>query len=667
MNYQTLTDMLLDRAGSESHVNLIEGQGKRQQLSYDELLIRARARLAQFQQVGLQPGSQLIIQTADNSQFLEGFWACLLGGITAVPVSGGNSSEHRFKLFRIASTLDKPGLFTDSQTRTRLQDFAAQNSLENGFAELGARIIASDEAAPAEAVPTVHSPDENDVAFIQFSSGSTSTPKGVVLTHRNLLTNLRSIVHSSGMTATEHQFSWMPLTHDMGLIGFHLTPVFMDNNHSLMPTDVFVRRPGAWLDEAALAGATVLCSPNFGFQHLLKSFKPEKFESLDLSGIRLIFNGAEPISVALCHRFVKALAPFGLNPASMYPVYGLAEASLAVAFPALDSTFSTLVIDRTQLGIAQQVSLFDARTATPDDAIFEAANGGDRGVEFVSVGYPVENVGVRITDGKGGSLPDDTTGHICIHGENVTGGYYKEPELNRQTIDADGWLDTGDLGFMHEGQLYITGRSKDIIFVSGQNVYPHDLEEIILQAELVERGKLAISSQRVIETGEEKLLIFVLHRSDAADLADKARAMTRLLGETVGVAVHAVVPVPRIPKTTSGKVQRFLLVEALENGEYEALVQQSAVATEDATDVVEGLADDADTTTRLLAICNSQVEDMTVAAEDNLFELGISSLTLAQIHAAIEDTWPDQVDITDLFDYPTVAELARFLDERNAA
>lgn len=668
MNYQTLTDMLLDRADSDSYVNLIAGQGKRQQVPYRELLSRAHARLAQFQGAGLQPGAQLLIQTADNAQFLEGFWACLLGGITAVPVSGGNSAEHRFKLFRIASTLERPGLFTDAQTLTRLQDFAEQNELQAGFAELKERCIASDELAPEGGELSLHAAQENDIAFIQFSSGSTSTPKGVVLTHRNLLTNLRSIVSSSGMQSGEHQFSWMPLTHDMGLIGFHLTPVFMDNNHSLMPTDVFVRRPGAWLDEAALAGATVLCSPNFGFQHLLKSFKPEKFESLDLSRIRLIFNGAEPISVSLCHRFMTALAPFGLKPVAMYPVYGLAEASLAVAFPALDSTFSTLVIDRTRLGIGQQVGLYEARTATPDNAVFESAGGDDKGAEFVAVGYPVENVEIRIADSDGAALPDDTTGHICIRGDNVTQGYYKEPELNRQTIDAEGWLNTGDLGFMHEGQLYITGRSKDIIFVSGQNVYPHDLEEIILEAGLVERGKLAVSSQRINETGEEKLLIFVLHRADAAELADKARAMTRLLGESVGVAVHAVVPVPRIPKTTSGKVQRFLLVEALEQGEYEALVQQQTRQNDDdamATD--EAPPADADTTTRLLAICNAQVEDMTVAAGDNLFELGISSLTLAQIHAAIEDAWPDQVDITDLFDYPTVAELARFLEGQNAA
>ncbi|ASJ72576.1 non-ribosomal peptide synthetase [Granulosicoccus antarcticus] len=670
MTYSTLTEVLLDRAKSDSYVNLVNGQEQRQRLPYSELLQRAKARLGQFQAAGLQVGSQLIIQTGDNAAFLEGFWACLLGGITAVPVSGGNSAEHRSKLFRIAQKLNEPGLFTDKQTLVRLADFAAANDFQDTFDKLSKLGFASDQSAPVELAVTVHQPQESDTAFIQFSSGSTSTPKGVVLSHKNLLTNLRSIVHNAQLSASEHQFSWMPLTHDMGLIGFHLTPVFMDNNHSLMPTDVFVRRPGAWLSEVQEAGATILCSPNFGFQHLLKSFKADKHETLDLSCVRLIFNGAEPISVSLCHRFMQTLAPFGLDPDAMFPVYGLAEASLAVTFPSLDATFSTLVIDRTKLGIGQSVTILESRRAQPADAVFAQTVRDDRGVEFVSEGKPVANTHILITGADGAPLADDVTGHICIRGDNVTKGYYAEPELNQAVITADGWLDTGDLGFIHDAQLYITGRSKDIIFVNGQNVYPHDLEEIILQAGLVERGKLAISSQQVAETGQEKLLVFVLHRTDPADLAEQARAMTRLLSEAAGVSVHAVVPVSRIPKTTSGKVQRYLLVQSLEQGEFDILEQQASPDPDEGSEAIS--ADDTagesqDTASRLLTICNEQVEDMTVKLDDNLFDLGISSLTLAQIHAAIEDTWPEQVDITDLFDYPTVAELAIFLDERNAA
>ncbi|NND90661.1 MAG: non-ribosomal peptide synthetase [Granulosicoccus sp.] len=667
MIYKTLTEVLLDRADSERAIHFIEGQGQRTEVSYPQFLSRALDRLAHLQSAGMEPGSHLIIQTNDNAHFLEALWACLLGGITAVPVSGGNSAEHRFKLFRIASKFPRPGLFTNAANQGRLSEFAAKEGLQQAFSSLAERSVISDQPVPSATTAVVHDAQENDTAFIQFSSGSTSAPKGVVLTHRNLLTNLRDIVDGARMGPNDHQFSWMPLTHDMGLIGFHLNPVHMDNSHSLMPTDLFVRRPAAWLDEVAEIRATITCSPNFGYQHLLKSFKPERHRDLDLSCLRLIFNGAEPISVSLCRRFMQTLAPAGLATRSMYPVYGLAEASLAVTFPDLQEPFGSLVINRSTLGIGQSVEILDSRTGFAEPATEEGGDSADAGVEFVSVGRPVAHVDVRISDAAGNPLPDSVTGHIRIHGENVTSGYFEEDELNRTVISDDGWLDTGDLGFQHDGQLYITGRARDIIFVNGQNVFPHDLEEILLQAGLVERGKLAISSQRSVDAGEEQLLVFVLHRSDPSELLDAARAMTRLLSEAAGVSVHAVVPVSRIPKTTSGKVQRYLLVESLASGELTPLLQHPEHVADSTESDVSEAEHGASTEMQLLAICNAQVEAVRVTANDNLFDLGISSLTLAQIHAAIEDTWPEQVDITDLFDYPTVTELARFLDERNAS
>lgn len=653
--YSTLTDVLLARSDSSQTVTFIEGQGKQTIVSYSELYSRALARLAEFQARGLTPGAQLILQVSDNELFVEGFWACLLGGIVAVPVSGGNSSEHRHKLFRIINKLDTPGLYVDEQTRSRLADFAAANNRQHEWGAIADRTILSDDSNLTDSSGDVHQPSENDTAFIQFSSGSTSAPKGVVITHKNLMINTSSILTGCQMGEQDRMLSWMPLTHDMGLIGFHLTPVVMNICHCLMPTDVFVRRPGLWLTESAKQRASILCSPNFGYQHLLKSFKPEKYENLDLSCVRLVFNGAEPISVDLCNRFIRTLEPFKLSPSAMYPVYGLAEATLAVSFPSVGNLFTALSISRSALGVGQQIQIIES-----DD---------NSSVSFVSVGRPLADVEVQISDEQGTVLADNTTGHIYIRGENVTRGYYREPELNQELITHDGWLNTGDLGFVREGQLYITGRAKDIIFVSGQNVYPHDLEELVLQAGLVERGKLAISSQRSKDNSEESLLVFVLHRGDAADLTDTAGTITRLLGEAAGVRVHAVVPVNRIPKTTSGKIQRFLLVDALVQGEYTPLLQHSGSVSNDIDDSDNSLAEGVDEGNqrvgeRLLAICNAEVADMNVAANDNLFELGISSLTLAQIHAAIEEVWPDQVDITDLFDYPTVRELTVFLENK---
>lgn len=662
--YRTLTDLLLSKKDSQKTLTFIEGENRRQAVPYSELLQRAMARLAHFQAQGLLPGSQLIIQTNNNLQFLEGFWACLLGGITAIPVSGGNSAEHRFKLFRIADKLQSPGLYTDTQTLGRLSSFAASHELQDDYAALSKTTLACDVAPPQLGKAAVHNAAETDTAFIQFSSGSTSTPKGVVLTHKNLVINTQSIIDGCLMDQNDHLLSWMPLTHDMGLIGFHLTPLLCDVNHSLMPTEVFVRRPGLWLTETQAASASILCSPNFGYQHVLKSFKPEKYPTLDLSCIRLLFNGAEPISVPLCQRFMSTMADFKLDQDAMYPVYGLAEASLAVTFPPLDKRFQTVAVDRAHMALGETVRLLD------EDS--------DNSLRFVAVGQPVSNVSIMIADQSGEPQVDGVTGHICIRGDNVTAGYFKEPELNAATISEAGWLNTGDLGFVLDKQLYITGRAKDIIFVSGQNVYPHDLEEIVLQAGLVERGKLAIAGYRAHGAAEESLIVFVLHRQEASTLGDTAKAITRLLGEAAGVRVHSVVPVARIPKTTSGKIQRYLMVDDLAKGELSPLLQQqgSIDGTLDADSEHPGQGSDspaaeggkdADTQSLLLTICNTQVEDVELKVDDNLFELGISSLTLAQIHAAIEETWPDKVDITDLFDYPTVAELAQFLDESIAA
>ena len=658
--YNSLVDVLLERADSQHGIKFIKGQDQYLQIAYSEMLHRATRRLARFQSLGLSIGTQLIIQTNDNAAFIEAFWACLLGGITAVPLSGGNSAEHKHKLFRIATKLEQPGLFTDPENHRRLTDFAHTNELGDTFAQLSERYINASEEAPDSSLASIHEPSADDVAFIQFSSGSTSTPKGVVLSHRNLIINTRAIIAACEMSEHDHLFSWMPLTHDMGLIGFHLTPLVRDVDQSLMPTDVFVRRPSLWLTESARVGATMLCSPNFGYQHVLKSFKPEKHPTLDLSSVRIVFNGAEPISVPLCERFMETLEAFNLSADAMCPVYGLAEASLAVTFPAMQRRFQALSIDRGKLGIGQTVNI-------PDPIQTEAA------VDFVSVGKPVQNVYVEIRSESGQALNDDVTGLICIKGGSVTSGYYKEPELNRDTISADGWLNTGDLGFLHEGLLYITGRAKDLIFVNGQNVYPHDLEEIILQAELVERGKLAIASRRIPEDDEEQLVVFILHRGEAAGLLETGRSITRLLSESAGVAVHSLVPVNRIPKTTSGKIQRFSLIASLEAGEFAPLLQEvvepsinseeNQVVASDPANASSG--SESDTAGALLGICNAEVEGFPVSANDNLFELGISSLTLAQIHAAIDEKWPDQVDITDLFEYPTVTELALFLDEKN--
>lgn len=661
-NEQTLIDILCERATSQNSVTIINGQNDENSLTYGELYQRALRRLDALQTRGLKPGDQLIMLIGDIERFVEVFWACLLGGIVPVPVSGGNSDEHRRKLFLIDDKLDSSWLYTSQSAMDRLEKYSQQTAETDSqidrldaFTNLQSRTLILEQDKGSQQSGVVHDVQADDVAFIQFSSGSTSAPKGVVVTHRSLLTNIRDILKAMQMSSEDRMLSWMPLTHDMGLIGFHLTPVVAGIDHMLMPTDLFVRRPGLWMEKASEHRISLLCSPNFGYQHYLRSFSEAKADGLDLSCVRLIFNGAEPISAEICERFMQTLAPFGLVYQAMYPVYGLAEATLAVAFPDLLCDYQMIALDRSSLKLGEVIKLAEAESSDV--------------VRFVSVGKAVEHCQIKIANDAYEALDDATVGHICIRGEGVTQGYYGEQELNSALFDSDGWLDTGDLGFVSDGNLYVTGRAKDIVFVNGQNFYPHDLEELITLAGVSEFGKVAVSSYRDSENTEDKVLCFIQFRGDASDFEETATRTGKIINQSTGIVAERVVPVPRIPKTTSGKVQRFRLVEAYLQGEFGAVPedsesQSSESAEPESIDANNSVDDDVTIAVRLQAICQSQVEDMTVKPEDNLFEIGISSLTLARIHADIEEAWPDQVDITDLFDYPSIESLGAFLESK---
>jgi aryl carrier-like protein len=283
-------------------------------------------------------------------------------------------------------------------------------------------------------------------------------------------------------------------------------------------------------------------------------------------------------------------------------------------------------------------------------------------VAFLSVGAPIPGCEVRIAGNDDAALPEGRIGHILIRGANVTGGYYEEPEVNAATFTSDGFLRTGDLGLIVEGELYITGRAKEIIFVNGQNYYPHDLENIALQAAGMELGKVVVAGVRPPGAETDQLTVFVLHRGDLAEFAATAAEVSRLINEQAGLEVAQVVPVKRIPKTTSGKIQRHLLEQQLVDGEFAAELAEVAkhsgglapgVST--ASESVEG---------RLLRICNAVLAPRQIGPQDNLFEIGVSSLKLIEIHEQIDRDYPNQVDLTELFDHPTVAQLAQHLSAK---
>lgn len=648
MTVSTLNQLMAANAGADRGITFHAGEGQSHRITYGQLRERALVLLHQLQSLGAKPGDKLILLLNNNQQFLEAFWAAVLGGIVPVPVAIGISDEHRHKLLRIARKLGAPFIHTDRKTFERVGQFAAGSDENDTFQGLRTRVLLVEDVLPGAPAGIEHASRPEDVAFIQFSSGSTSDPKGVVLTHANLIQHGVAVEKVAGFNDRDVSLSWMPLTHDMGLIGFHLVMFHYKVEMHLMPTELFVRRPLLWLAIASERRATILCSPNFGYRHYLKVLADRSPGNLDLSSVRLIFNGAEPISLELCEEFMARLEGLGLRRTAMYPVYGLAEASLAVSFPPVGRPWRALWLNRHKLGLGENAEVL---TPPSRDAI-----------AFLSVGTAIPGCELRIAGNDDAPLPDGRIGHILIRGTNVTGGYFEEPGLNAASFTPDGWLRTGDLGLICEGELYITGRAKEIIFVNGQNYYPHDLENIAIKAPGMELGKVVVAGVRPPGAETDQLTVFALHRGDAAHFVATATAISRLINEQAGLEVAQVVPVKRIPKTTSGKIQRHLLEQQLIDGEFSAELAELArhggglaTGAGTATDSIEA---------RLLSICNSVLSPRQVSPQDNLFEIGASSLKLIEIHEQVDRDYPNLVDLTELFDYPTVAQLAAHLSSK---
>jgi len=646
----TLTEIIENNRSFGRSLTYLEGENDARELSFAELYERALGILYHLQRLGARRGDKLILFLGNNEQFIDVFWAAILGGIVPVPVALGISDEHRHKLLRIARRLGSPFLYTERRSLERIGTFAAQAGEQQLFESLRARSFLIDDLDDISRAGSVQRVGTDDIAFIQFSSGSTSEPKGVVLTHGNILANAYGATEAAGFTENDVSLSWMPLTHDMGLIGFHLV-MFVNRVHAhLMPTELFIRRPLLWLTLAARVRATILCSPNFGYKHYLKVLGERTVEGLDLSAVRFIFNGAEPISVELCNEFLDRMAPAKLARTAMFPVYGLAEASLAVSFPEVGAPLRTITLDRQQMNAGSAVRLVDATDRN--------------GVQLVSEGRTIPYCQVRIADDEDRELPADRIGNVHMRGDNVTRGYYEDPEANAAAFTTDGWLRTGDLGLIHQGELYISGRAKEIIFVNGQNYYPHDLETIAQRVPGLELGKVVAAGVRPRSAEVEQLVVFVLHRGSPEEFLPLARQVARLINEQTGLEVSEVVPVKRIPKTTSGKIQRHLLEEHYADGEFDAELRELAALR--AAQQGPEVGSRTEIEDKLKAICDTALEGKRVDIHDNLFEVGASSLKLIEIHEQIDREYPGKVDLTELFDFPTIAELAQHLHSKLA-
>jgi amino acid adenylation domain-containing protein len=626
----TLLDVLRD-AATEAPGQVIvhvRADGTEHRVSHEQLWDEALRVAGGYLDAGLRPGVAVPVLADRSDDFLALFWGALAAGLVPVPLA-----PHAARVQPVWEQLGHPVVAVDAATAGLLGDLPG-----------GVVAVHLDDLRRAAPVREVSVPSE--VAFLQFSSGSTGAPRGVELTHANVLACLDQATTAAAMSADDVVLSWMPYFHDMGLIGTHLMPLAARSRQVKMGPLAFAKRPVTWFQLADRHRATVLSAANFALALTARRVPDEALAELDLSNVRLVGVGAEPISPAVWREFARRTALAGLDPRALQPVYGLAEATLGVTCPPLGEIAVPVRIDRAALSAGRA-----------DDA----APGADV-TELMDVGHPVPGLAVRIVDDTGAVAADRRVGHIEVRGPNVARRYHGAPEASAATF-VDGWLRTGDLGFLRDGRLCVTGRHKDVVFVNGRTFHASDLEDVAAATPGLPAGLVAVVGSTDPGYGGERVAVFVqwTRRRDAAADEVLDRVATRVR-TALGHDDVRVLPLPRggFPRTTSGKLRRAELRARFEAGAYgpaEARAPRppvSAGAPPTGRDAAELVVRDIWAGVLSLA-------PEAIGPHDRFMALGGSSLKAMEVLAGLEDAFGRTIRPAALQDCDTVAALADHL------
>ncbi|WP_435834068.1 amino acid adenylation domain-containing protein [Streptomyces anulatus] len=536
----TLLDVLLDavREAPGQVVVHVRGDGSELTVALRELLDDSLRVAGGFREAAVAPGTCVPLLADRSEDFQPMFWGAVAAGLVPVPLA-----PDARRVLPVWEHLGRPPVVVDASTASL-----------SGELPDAVRTLTLDVLREGPALREPAAAGRDDVAFVQFSSGSTGAPKGVEVTHRAVLANLEQIRAASALGPDDVVVSWMPYFHDMGLIGTHLAPLAARARQVKIGPLSFAKRPGLWFEVAARHRATVLSAANFALALTVRRVPDESLAGLDLSAVRLILVGAEPIAPAVWRAFADKARLSGLDPAAAQPVYGLAEATLAVTFPPPGEVAEPLVLDRASLSRGVAVD----------------AEPGESAVELMDVGLPVAGCAVRIVDDAGTVLGDRRTGHIMVSGPQLARGYHRLPDVSAEVF-AEGWLRTGDLGFLRNGRLCVTGRHKDVLFLNGRTFHATDMEEVAAATPGLPPGAPAVVGSTDPVTGAERVVVFVPWARpprDAAEVLDAVGARVReaLLHDDVRVLA---LPPGAFPRTTSGKLQRRRLRERFEEGAFE--------------------------------------------------------------------------------------------------
>ncbi len=551
----TLVELLARRAAATPdtvHIWLREDEGEERPISYGDLYRSAASLAAGLAEQGIPAGAPVALIFPTGREFFQAFFGVLMAGGVPLPLYPPHRldqiEEYAGRQAAILSHAEVRLLLTSTRTellgsilRTRVRSLERVGSVaelaRHAPATLGARVR------------------PEDLALLQYTSGSTGMPKGVMLTHANLMSNLRAIAHGTGLTPQDVCVTWLPLYHDMGLIGTWLGAMAAGIPTHVMSPTAFLTRPQRWLWAIHQHRGTITAAPNFAYGLCAAKLPDRALEGLDLRCWRVALNGAEPISPAGMRRFIERMGKYGFRPEAMFPAYGLAENSVALTFPPLGRRPRIDRVDRSAfVGSGRAV-------ATASETV--------PAMEFVGVGSAALGSEVRVVDAGGRAVAERVVGRIQFRGESATPGYYRHEDETARLIGPGGWHETGDLGYWADGELFVSGRVKDLVIKAGRNLAPQEIEELAGAVPGVRTGSVAAFAAPLIN-GDEGLVIVAESRVEGADArSEVVRGIAERIVSVLGVAPDDVVLVAAgtVPKTSSGKIRRSACREAWMRGE----------------------------------------------------------------------------------------------------
>ncbi len=548
---KTIGEALVAAADTDFGLRFIEHDASTQVTSYRDLHADALTIGGALQAHGYAPGDRIALVIPEVTGFVHAFFGIVAAGLVPVPLcppaQAGDVATFAKQSLHVIRASRAVAVLTTGEVAPLLHASAGHPDAGGTLSQIFHTLESLRTSTPL-AHPVALTLD--DVALLQFTSGSTALPKGVVLSHGNIAANVEAILGPSGLDARpgDVAVSWLPLYHDMGLIGMLLSSLYAPADAVLMSQVLFLKRPSAWLDAISTWGGTVSFAPNFAYELCRRRVKSSQLAALDLSRWRVAGCGAEPIRPDTLMQFAEYFAPAGFAAASFLPSYGLAEHSLAVSFAhgGLD------------------VDIVDAELLVQESRAVPVVNGSNS-VRIVRCGSAFPGHAIRIVDDAFNDLAERHVGAIVVRGPSVMQGYFDQPDATRDALH-DGWLLTGDLGYLANGSLYVCGRTKDLIIRQGRKYHPPDIESALSDLQGVTLSGVVVFA--ITTVGDTDEVVAVIETRAGGRGPEVEEAVRRRVRETAGLDIDRVILAPpgTIPRTTSGKVRRSETRERLEAG-----------------------------------------------------------------------------------------------------